>query len=123
MLLCMITGRTDLAVQRQVGAPDVVGGLPPQLHGAARPPVLLLAVCKEAGRQLQAARGQMSTDWGNVECALHCLWHHNVGMGCKSRRGTGGKGGGPCPCCADCNTSRFVSSIPQTAMGPHVPTA
>ena len=52
-----------LAVQRQAGAPDVVGGLAPQLHGAARPPVLLLAVREEAGRQLQGGKDAEVQAW------------------------------------------------------------
>ena len=40
----------------QAGSPDVLCGAPPQLHWAACPAVLLLPVCKEAGRQLQGNR-------------------------------------------------------------------
>ena len=39
----------QLARGRQAGGPDVGRGATPQLHRTARPPVLLLAVCKEAG--------------------------------------------------------------------------
>ena len=40
----------ELLLHGQAGGPDVDCCLAPQLHRAARPPVLLLAVGKEAGR-------------------------------------------------------------------------
>ncbi len=42
----------QLGGQGQRGRPDVHRSAPPELHGAAGPAVLLLAVCEEAGRQL-----------------------------------------------------------------------
>jgi len=39
----------QLAVQGQAAGPDVYCCLAPQLHRPTCPPVLLLAVCKEAG--------------------------------------------------------------------------
>ncbi len=44
----------QLGAQRQAAAPDVGRRAAPQLHRAARPAVLLLAVREEAGRQLRA---------------------------------------------------------------------
>ncbi len=42
----------QLLLHGQAGSPDVHSCFAPQLHWAAGPPVLLLAVGKEAGRQL-----------------------------------------------------------------------
>ena len=39
----------QLAEKREAASPDVDSGLAPQLHWPACPPVLLLAVRKEAG--------------------------------------------------------------------------
>ena len=46
----------QLGAHGQRGRPDVDRGAAPQLHGAARPAVLLLAVREEAGRQLSMHR-------------------------------------------------------------------
>jgi hypothetical protein len=46
----------QLAGKRQARVPDVMGRPPPQLHGATRPPMLLLAVRKEAGWQLYTVK-------------------------------------------------------------------
>ena len=46
----------QLGAQRQGRAPDIGRRAPPELDGAARPAVLLLAVREEARRQLRVAR-------------------------------------------------------------------
>lgn len=51
-------------MQRQVGPPNVVGGLAPQLHGAAGPPVLLLAVREEGCRQLRQQKQRKTSETG-----------------------------------------------------------
>ena len=48
----------QLVLQRQFGRPDVRRRLPPQLHGTARPPMLLFPVRKETGGQLRTRREQ-----------------------------------------------------------------
>ena len=51
----------QLGGEGQAAAPDVARAAPPQLHGAAGPAVLLLAVREEARRQLRACRVGIST--------------------------------------------------------------
>ena len=61
----------QLADHGQTGVPDVHGRFAPQLHWPAGPPVLLLAVRKEASRELHAQEKAVLTD---------CAKQHVCGM-------------------------------------------